>query len=150
NIAAAVTKGGKWPNDEGTAAQGTVLVLSAEDAAEDTLKPRLAAAGAGLARVVIVGAVVKTVNWVRVLNLADDLQRLSAGVKKLREDGHTVRLVVIDPISAYMGGKNKGDTFKNSDVRAILAPVIEWAARERLAVIGLSHFNKAGNGHALY
>src|SRR5690348_9400060 len=40
-IAAAVSRGGEWPCGEGTAPLGNVVILSAEDSAEDTIVPRL-------------------------------------------------------------------------------------------------------------
>jgi hypothetical protein len=84
------------------------------------------------------------------MNLADDLKHLSAGVQVARKSGRIVKVVIIDPISAYMGGKSKGNSWNQTDVRAILAPVAEWAQRERVAVIAISHFNKGGNSHTLY
>ena len=52
-----------------------------------------------------------------------------------------VRLVLIDPISAYMGVKQI-DSFRTNDVRSVLGPVVELAARLRIAFIGIMHFNK--------
>jgi hypothetical protein len=43
-MAAAVTTGGEWPCGEGRAPQGSAVILSAEDGAEDTVVPRLMAA----------------------------------------------------------------------------------------------------------
>ena len=48
---AAITTGGNWPMDEGRAPQGSVVLFSDEDDAEDTLAPRLEAAGADRSRV---------------------------------------------------------------------------------------------------
>src|SRR6185437_12571154 len=56
-LAAIVTTQGHWPNGEGFAELGSVIVLSAEDDAADTIIPRLSAAGAELSRVHIVSAV---------------------------------------------------------------------------------------------
>jgi hypothetical protein len=53
-LAAAVSTGGHWPCDEGRASLGSVIILSAEDDAADTIVPRLSAAGADLDRVLIV------------------------------------------------------------------------------------------------
>lgn len=55
-------------------------------------------------------------------------------------------VVVIDPISAYLG---KTDSHKNAEVRAILAPLGELAARHDTAIIGVSHLNKAGAAQAM-
>jgi hypothetical protein len=40
-MAAAITTGGQWPCDEGRAPLGSVIILSAEDDAADTMRPRL-------------------------------------------------------------------------------------------------------------
>src|SRR2546423_13390931 len=59
-IIAAITTGGDWPCGEGQAPLGSVIILSAEDGAADTIVPRLIAAGADLARVHIVSSVYAT------------------------------------------------------------------------------------------
>jgi putative DNA primase/helicase len=56
-MVAAVTTGGEWPCREGRAPQGTVIILSAEDGAADTVVPRLMAAGADRERIQLVSAV---------------------------------------------------------------------------------------------
>src|SRR6266404_6204393 len=45
-IIAAITTGDEWPCSEGRAPRGSVVILSAEDGAADTIVPRLMAAGA--------------------------------------------------------------------------------------------------------
>jgi putative DNA primase/helicase len=57
-----------------------------------------------------------------------------------------VRLLVIDPISAYCG---KTDTHNNSEVRGLLSPLIELAASSGVAVVAINHLTK-GNGNAVY
>ena len=56
-ITAAVTTGGNLPCGEGNALRGSVIFLSAEDSAADTVVPRLMAAGANLNHVHIIRAV---------------------------------------------------------------------------------------------
>lgn len=53
-IAAQVTNAGPWPMDEGQAPSGSVIVFSDEDDPNDTLVPRVAAAGADLSRIHII------------------------------------------------------------------------------------------------
>jgi AAA domain len=53
-VTAIVTCGGLWPCNEGRAPVGNVIILNAEDGAEDTMIPRLMAAGADRQRVHIV------------------------------------------------------------------------------------------------
>ena len=127
SIAAAVTTGGEWPNAEGKAPKGAVIILSAEDDEEDTIKPRLKAAGADVSQCARVRSVLRLkekgteVIKLRLLNLYDDLDRLTITLENMRRDGRTVRLIIFDPINAYFGTKdNKTDSFKTSDMRAIL------------------------------
>lgn len=54
NMAARVTNASAWPCEEGYAPQGSVLLLTAEGNVNDTVAPRLAAAGADLEHVHIV------------------------------------------------------------------------------------------------
>jgi twinkle protein len=54
--AAAISTEGNWPCGEGSAPFGSVIILSAEDGAADTIVPRLIAAGADRERVHIISA----------------------------------------------------------------------------------------------
>ena len=78
----------------------------------------------------------------RTFSLESDLQALDA---KLAELG-TVAFVVIDPITAYLGDT---DSHKNADIRGLLAPLGELAARHNVAIIGVSHMSKAAGAKAL-
>lgn len=149
-IAATVSTGGQWPFGEGTAKQGAVIILSAEDHKAQVIKPRLTAAGADTDQCLIVEASVTDQDGQHTLNLADDLDRIGAMIDLERDRGRDVKLIIIDPISAYVGGKSKGDSFKNSEMRALLTPLAGFAEKRKVAVICISHFNKGGNSHALY
>ncbi len=56
-------------------------------------------------------------------------------------------LIVIDPISAYLGSV---DSHENSKVRGVLGPLSELAGRLRIAVVGVTHLNKSGGSKAMY
>jgi hypothetical protein len=58
-----------------------------------------------------------------------------------------VRLIVIDPISAYCG---QTDSHKNAEVRALLAPLAHLAGRSHAAVVAVTHLNKTGGPKAVY
>jgi putative DNA primase/helicase len=135
-MAAAVTTGGDWPCAEGRAPQGDVVILSAEDGVADTILPRLIEAGADLKRVHIITAV-KDASGRRGFNLSADLDLLE---RKISESDN-VRLVIIDPISSYLGPKV--DSHVNAAVRAVLEPVSEMAARLRVAIVAITHPPKA-------
>lgn len=143
SLAAVVTTGGRWPVDRTTCELGNVIFFSAEDDAEDTIRPRLEAAGADLDRVFILDAVLGGDGTrPRAFNLASDLHRLGEMLAHIGE----VALIVIDPITAYLGGT---DSHKNADIRALLSPLGELAAKHGAAVVCVSHLNKGGSGEAL-
>jgi AAA domain-containing protein len=131
-MAAAVTTGGEWPCAEGRALLGDVVILSAEDGVADTIVPRLMEAGADLKRVHIINAV-KDASGRRGFNLSVDLDLLE---RKISESDN-VRLIIIDPISSYLGPKV--DSHVNAAVRAVLEPVSEMAARLRVAIVAITH-----------
>ena len=145
-LAATVTTGGRWPNSERRSPRGSVVMFSAEDDASDTIVPRLHAAGADLERIQIVSAVHggdgKTPGR-RSFNFQTDLDLLEEKMVALGD----VRLVVIDPITSYLG---KGvDSHKNAEVRSVLEPVAELAARYSAAFVGITHFSKGGGSSAI-
>jgi hypothetical protein len=142
-IASTATTGGTWPVDGTWCPQGNVIFLNAEDDAADTIRPRLEAAGADLSRVFSLDAVRDgDTGKESAFNLDQDLSRLRS---MLNEIGGAV-LIVIDPITAYMGGV---DSHKNADVRAVLGPVATLAADYGAAIIGVSHLNKGGGNEAM-
>jgi AAA domain/Primase C terminal 2 (PriCT-2) len=143
-LAAQITTGGPWPCNEGIAPLGSVIVLTAEDDIADTVRPRLEVAGADLNRVHIIKAV-KTDEGVRGFNLISDVLRLELVIKHIGD----VKMVIIDPISAYMGKPGKMDSHRSTDVRATLAPLQELAARHKVAVVAIDHLNKSGGTTAL-
>jgi hypothetical protein len=139
-VAAAVTAERRWPANEGVAPSGSVIILSAEDDAADTIRPRLDAAGADVSRVYIVSAV-KTEDGKgrRSFNLQADLLLLENEIIRIGD----VKLVVVDPVSSYLG---KVDSHRNAELRAVLEPIGEMAARMGVAVLSVTHLSKGGTG----
>jgi putative DNA primase/helicase len=143
SLAAIVTAGGTWPVDRTPCEQGNVVFFSAEDDAEDTIRPRLEAAGADLDRVFILDAVLEEDGTrPRAFNMSVDLPRLGQMLEHIGD----VALIVIDPITAYLGGT---DSHKNADMRALLSLLADLAAKYGVAVVCVSHLNKGGSGEAL-
>ena len=73
----------------------------------------------------------------RMFNLATDLALL---LSKIDEIGDVV-LVIIDPVSAYLG-VGKVNNSSTTDVRAVLAPLTKLAEEKKISIIGIMHFNK--------
>jgi putative DNA primase/helicase len=139
SIVAAVTTGGEWPCGEGRAPLGSVIILQAEDGVADTVIPRLMAAGADLTRVHIIKAT-RIEGVSQTFDLHSDLDLLK---RKIVEIGDVI-LVCIDPVSSYMGGKV--DSHKNSEVRSTLEPIGRLGEECRVAILSVTHFNKAAAG----
>lgn len=140
---ARVTTADSWPCKEGQAPLGSAIILSGEDGASDTIVPRLMAAQADLGRVHVVSAV-QGINGHCSVNLLHNLDLLE---RKIAEIGD-VALVVIDPVSSYLG---KADSHRNSDVRGVLEPLSEMAERMGVSILSVTHFSKSGaNNKALH
>lgn len=145
SLVSVVSNGGLWPVDRSPCATGSVVILSAEDDPEDTIRPRLEAAGAALDKVFILDAIkVERAegDGKRGFDLTVDITRLGALLQELGDPS----LVIIDPITAYLGD---ADSHKNAEVRALLAPLSEMAWHQRVAVIAVSHLTKSSGMDAL-
>ncbi len=140
DIAARVSMGAPWPGEAGSTDPGETIILSAEDDPADTIIPRLKAIGAKLERIFIIKGVKRGKGGDAYFSLTEDLQLLEAVIND------RVRLIIIDPISAYLG---EVDSHINTSVRAVLAPLASLAGRTGAAVFGVSHLNK-GAGVAIY
>jgi putative DNA primase/helicase len=139
-MSAVVSNGGAWPCGEGSTLQGDVIFMSAEDGIQDTIIPRLMAAGANTTRVHIVAAATKPDGTGRkTFSLKTDVDLLEAMAKEIG----CVRLIIVDPISAYMGGS---DGNGNVETREVLEPLADMANRLRIAVVAVTHLNKGGSG----
>ena len=114
DIAACVTRGDVWPDGSGRAPKGAVIILSSEDDTSDTIKPRLAAAGAVMSLCVHLPSMVKIENTNRVFTLLMILASLNGQSRSFARNKRNVRVIIIDPINAYLGGKSKGDAWKTS------------------------------------
>jgi putative DNA primase/helicase len=135
-IAAAVTAGIALPCDEGTAPQGNVIWLNAEDGECDTVAPRQIAAGADTTRIHFVNSA-RVGGQDKNFSLVTDLHLLRETIKRIGN----VKLVIIDPVSAYLG-VGKVDGRSATDVRGVLTPLKDMAEELHVAVIGIAHFNK--------
>jgi len=148
DLAARVSSGLPWPdlpllpNDK-----GGVVLLNAEDDLADTIRPRLDAAEADVSRIASIQAVRRIIPTGQTqetdFDLTEDLIALEAAITQTPD----CRLVVIDPLTAYLG---KTDSHKNAEVRAVLARLFELASRHRVALLAVTHLNKASTLPAIY
>jgi len=146
DLAGRITTGGNWPVDNSPCEKGSVIFLSAEDEVDDTIKPRLETIGADVSKVFAITSVkdFDRNNGVidRSVSLKTDINNIEGIIKSIPD----CRMVVIDPITAYMEGT---DSYKNSEVRTFLAPIKSLAEKTGIAVLLVSHLNKSTGHNAI-
>lgn len=145
DIIARHTTAAPWPDDAPNPEASEAFILSAEDNPEDTIKPRLVAAGADVSKVHLIDKVKLTQNAKqseRDFALDTDLSLLA---QKL-EANPRVTLVVIDPITSYLGRANMN---REQELRAVLVPIKNLCEKYNVTVICIAHFNKRSDVDAL-
>jgi len=146
-LAAHVTMAESWPVDRSPCPLGAVIMASAEDDMSDTIRPRLDAAGADPNKVFILNIINELdVDTGETFKRAFSIERDIHLPEQLVEKHPDCKLITIDPISAYLG---KVDSHNNAEIRAVLAPLADLAQKYRVAVLGITHFNKSGSS-AMY
>jgi putative DNA primase/helicase len=164
DIAARVSRGAPWP-DEASVECGmknsesnsplptpnsplrtpsSVLLLTAEDDFADTVRPRLEALGADCDRILGIATVPGNdpENITRAFALTRDIARLRDLLAAMPD----CRLIVIDPISAYLGRTNE---HSNSDIQSLLLSLTTIARERNIAILAVSHLRKK-DGSAIY
>jgi len=143
SIASHVTTGKCWPDIGDPVPKGSVIILTAEDGLADTVRIRADAAGADVKKIKILEGIINKDGEEDFFNFLEHLPDLEQAIKKTED----IRLVCIDPITAYLGNV---DSNKNSEVRRILAPLASLAEKYKIAIIGISHLNKNTVLRAIY
>lgn len=146
DLAARVSKGWRMPPLNGAtdlAGPADVLILSAEDVPEQTIRPRLDAAGADLDRIHIVDATAVGEQDERPPILPADVDL----VEELAQQ-RGVKLITVDPFMAYLDGEL--NAHKDQDVRRCLHRLKMLAEKTGAAVLLVRHLNKLNGGPALY
>ena len=133
HLAAACTNGKLLPNME-RMEPFNVIYQTAEDGLGDTVKPRLIEAGADLDRVLVIDD-----SEVQ-LTLSDE--RIEKAVIE-----NNARLVIIDPIQAYLGADV--DMNRANEVRPIFMRLGQVAQRTGCAILLIGHLNKAAGMQSL-
>jgi hypothetical protein len=112
-----------------------VIVAATEDAWEQTIVPRLVAAGADLELVLRVDVTTPD-GFPEGLSLPEDM----AGLRQLVEQEHVV-LILLDPLIGTVG--KALDSHKDADVRRALEPLSRLGHDLQVTLVGLIHVNKS-------
>jgi hypothetical protein len=141
-IAASLSRGYPLPDQQGrltlaTGSPQSTLLLSTEDGLGDTLKPRLVAAEADCSKVHVLTGWLDPQDAVHAFTL-EHLDVLSGALREYQP-----RLVVIDPIQAYLGNI---DMHRANETRPLLTALAALAEQHRCAVVCIRHPGKPGQG----
>ena len=112
-----------------------VIYQTAEDGMGDTIKPRLVEAGADLSRVMVID------DSEEVLTLSDD--RIEKAVRQ-----NHVRLVIIDPVQAFIGADV--DMNRANEVRPVFRKLGMIAEKTSCAIVLIGHLNKSSGTQSTY
>ncbi|BCF87065.1 AAA family ATPase [Paraburkholderia largidicola] len=134
-FAAVISSGGIWP-DGSRAESGRVLIYAPEDGVADTIKPRLAAMGADLRNVEVIGDTAEFSGRSRRFDCQRDLGLLQQ--KLIGKGGYA--LVVIDPVTSIVSGNSNN----NKAVRDALESLVRFADAV-CAVLCLTHVSKGSS-----
>ncbi len=135
-LIARFTRGGATPDGELLTRESTCILLSAEDDAEDTIRPRAEAACVDLSRLVI-----PKLNG-KMPKFPDDIPALEELIRERGAD-----LVVIDPLMAFLPPKVSANI--DQCVRLALTPLADMASRTGCAVLMVRHLTKCKRDRAI-
>jgi hypothetical protein len=140
DLIARVTSGLPMP-DGGTGIQGGAVILALEDGLADTIVPRLEAAGGDKSRVVALQGVADTRGELRFPTIAD-VEHIARACDEVQ-----AKILVVDPLMAYMGDVN---SWKDQDIRQGMAPLVRMAEKKNVAAMVIRHLNKSSTSHSVY
>ena len=131
-LAALVSTGRPFPGEDEGRKPGDVLVINGEDGAEDTILPRLIAAGANLDRIHIAES---KLDEEQILFTSDFVEEWI--------DRSRPALVVFDPFQAFLG--SSVDVNRSNETRPVLAHLLKMAEEYKTSILIVMHLSKMSN-----
>jgi hypothetical protein len=148
DLAARVSTGRPMPNGRASDLDGPadVIFMSAEDDPSDTIRPRCDAAGGNVRRIHLLNTVVEQsptgpleLPWTTPRHVTE----LDNVIRR-----HRVRLVVIDPLTAFVSRDVK--LISQQDATAALYPLAKVAGLTGCTILVVRHLTKTGGSNPLY
>jgi hypothetical protein len=136
NLIAEISNGGTTPDGQAFGRPQRVLYQCSEDGVSDTIKPRLEKCGADCRNIAFINEEVYG-------GLTLDDERIRQAIIEFRP-----RLVVIDPIQAYLGSDS--DLQIAGRARRLMQRLGMWASVYDCAVVLIGHLNKKEGSKDLY
>ena len=136
NFIAELSKGGATPDGVAFGRPYKIIYQCSEDGVNDTIKPRLEAAGADCRNIAFINEEVYG-------NLTLDDERIREAIIE-----GSPKLVVIDPIQSYIG--NDSDLQIAVRARKLMRRISMWASTFNCAIVLIGHLSKRESSRELY
>lgn len=136
NLIAEISNGGATPDGQAFGRPQRVIYQCSEDGLSDTIKPRLESCGADCRNIAFINEEIHS-------GLTLDDERIREAIISFRP-----RLVVIDPIQAYLGSDS--DLQIAGRARKLMQRLSLWASTYDCAVVLIGHLNKKEGSKGLY
>lgn len=134
-LSALLSNGLPLPEQETGTEPITIIYQTAEDGLEDTIKPRLVAAGADCKRIVLIN---------------DSEIPLTIADKRIGDTilSEKAKLLILDPLQAFLGENT--DMHRANAVRPLFSKLAQMANKTGCAVVIVGHMNKMQGSKAIY
>lgn len=140
-LVASITTGRPFPGETVRPEIGKVAILNAEDSNEEVIVPRLKAAQADLSKV-ISEYTTKNENGREVgIYFPEDIEHL----ERILTGDKEIRVVIIDPLTAFLGKVKEND---NKEMRNFYTILGQVARNFDVSIIIVSHFNRKWDSKA--
>ncbi len=134
NLISMLTNGEPFPFTSKSIEKGAVVYQNSEDGKEDTIVPRMKACNTNLNMVAYIDETNSS------LDMGDE--RLEKAIEEIG-----ARLVILDPIQAYLGDS---DMNRAADIRPLFNRLAAIAQRKNCAIVLIGHMSKSATGKGLY
>ena len=134
-LSALLSQGLPLPQQDTGKEPATIIYQTAEDGLEDTIRPRLEAAGADLDRIVLIN---------------DSEVPLTIADKRIEETilAEKAKLLILDPLQAFLGEGT--DMHRANSVRPLFSRLGKVANKTGCAIVLVGHMNKMQGTKAMY
>ena len=136
NLIEEISKGGTMPDGSQIGRPSKVIYQCSEENAGDTIKPRFDSCGADCTKIGFINEEVHD-------GLTLDDERIGRMIAEFRP-----RLVVLDPIQAYLG--TQSDLTMITKARKLMRRLTSWATVNKCAIVLISHLNKSDGKKDIY
>jgi hypothetical protein len=134
DLMARITAGSTWP-DGTPAPTGNVIIWSGEDDIDDTILPRFVAAGGIKSRLFPIEHT-REGEHIRSFDPSTDMERLLDAAANLPD------LLFLGIAPVVLALPVRSDSHKNAETRRGLQPLVNFAKRRGVALLGITHFTK--------